>query len=153
MDNGLLIIISKDNNEFRVQTGYGLEGYLPDGYLKNIGDSITRSFFKNEKYYEGVLVFINSCKTRIEKEGGYTEETNNELIAPNEFILLLKSIPLWVWLLLGGIWLIIFFKNPKLALDILLIGFYILAAFSGGKDKGKGFDGGKFGGGGSGSKW
>ena len=154
VDNGLLVIISKNNNEFRVQTGYGLEGYLPDAYLKNIGDSITSSYFKNEQYYEGTLIFINSCKFRIEKEGGYTEETNKELIKenkPNEFLLLLKSVPLWVWILLGGIWLIIFFKNPKFALDILLIVFYILA--SGGKDKGKGFGGGKFGGGGSGSKW
>lgn len=156
IDNGLLIIISKSNKKIRAQTGYGLEGYLPDGYLSEIGDSIARSYFKNEQYYEGVLLFINSCKARIEKEGGYTEETNEELIknTPNIFITLLKRIPLWVWLLLGGIWILIFIINPKLALDILLYIFYILSQFAGSKNSdSKGFGGGKFGGGGSTSNW
>jgi hypothetical protein len=48
VDNGLLIIISKNKKVFRSETGYGLEGYLPDGWLKLQGDSIVKSYFKND---------------------------------------------------------------------------------------------------------
>lgn len=43
IDNGLLIVLSKNKREFRAHSGYGLEGYLPDGWLKHKGDSITNA--------------------------------------------------------------------------------------------------------------
>ena len=46
VDNGLLIVLSKQKKVLRSQTGYGLEGYLPDGWLKLEGDSIVQKYFK-----------------------------------------------------------------------------------------------------------
>ena len=47
LNNGLLIIISKNKRILHPATGYGLEGYLPDGWLKLQGDSIVQKYFKN----------------------------------------------------------------------------------------------------------
>ena len=46
LNNGLLIIISKNKRILRTETGYGLEGYLPDGWLRLQGDSIVNKYFR-----------------------------------------------------------------------------------------------------------
>jgi uncharacterized protein len=81
INNGLLILISKSKHVLRTQTGYGLEGYLPDGWLKHIGDSIASNY--KGKYYEGTVELINKCKQRIGKEG-YSQDHNKELIKQNK---------------------------------------------------------------------
>lgn len=150
-DNGLLIVISKNRRILRSQTGYGLEGYLPDGWLKGIEDSITQTYYKDSLYYQGTLLLINSCKDRIKKEGGYTTENNKKLAGEkNAIIEFLKIIPWWVWIALVVGWFILYAISPPVALFILRLIIIIITA---GKGGGKGFGGGSFGGGGSSSSW
>jgi len=151
VDNGLLIILSKNKKILRSQTGYGLEGYLPDGWLKHTGDSIANKYLSMNNYYEGIVSFINACKERIGKEG-YSEEHNEELIKESkkdESILawMIKNVPWYVWVLIIVGWLILLVVWPDGALFLL----YIVLGSKGGK--GGGFGGGKFGGGGSSSRW
>lgn len=54
ISNGVLITIFINDHQFRIQTGYGLEGVLPDIRTKHIQDEIMRPHFKNEDYYTGI---------------------------------------------------------------------------------------------------
>jgi uncharacterized protein len=53
-NNGILISIFIDDHKFRIHTGYGLEGVLPDIATKHIQDNDMRPFFKQNQYYEGI---------------------------------------------------------------------------------------------------
>ena len=53
-NNGVLIAIFVDDHKFRIQTGYGLEGALPDLLTKRIQDNDMRPLFKLNRYYEGI---------------------------------------------------------------------------------------------------
>lgn len=150
IDNGLLIVLSKNKREFRAHSGYGLEGYLPDGWLKHKGDSITNANLSKDEYYEGVVSFLNECKVRIGKEG-YSEEHNEELIKQNnedDSILswMIENIPWYVWILIVVGWLLLYLICPNCALMIL----YIITAGKGGSSSGGGE---RSGGGGSTSRW
>lgn len=54
-DNGVLILVARDDREIRIEVGYGLEGVLPDGLA---GAVIRETFvprFREGQYREGVL--------------------------------------------------------------------------------------------------
>lgn len=53
-NNGVLIAIFIDDHKFRIQTGYGLEGALPDLLTKRIQDNDMRPLFKQGDYYGGI---------------------------------------------------------------------------------------------------
>jgi uncharacterized protein len=54
LDNGLLIIVSPEKREFRIETGYGLEGTLPDATVKKITDTTFIENFGQEQYGKGL---------------------------------------------------------------------------------------------------
>lgn len=58
-NNGVLIAIFKDDHKFRIQTGYGLEGALPDLLTKRIQDNDMRPLFKQGDYYGGINTGID----------------------------------------------------------------------------------------------
>ena len=52
-DNGVLILVARDDREIRIEVGYGLEGVLPDGLA---GAVIRETFvprFRDGQYREG----------------------------------------------------------------------------------------------------
>ena len=53
-NNGVLIAVFVDDHKFRIHTGYGLEGALPDVLTKRIQDNDMRPLFKLNRYYEGI---------------------------------------------------------------------------------------------------
>lgn len=53
-DNGVLVGVFVDDRQFRIQTGYGLEGALPDILTKKIQDEDMKPEFKNGNYYAGI---------------------------------------------------------------------------------------------------
>ena len=57
-DNGLLILVSKQDREYRFEVGYGLEGVITDSMKVNIGDRIIVPNFKNEDYGKGIYESI-----------------------------------------------------------------------------------------------
>jgi len=150
IDNGLLIILSKNKNVLRTQTGYGLEGYLPDGWLKHTGDSIKYKYINDSLYYEGMLMYLSQIKERIGDEG-YSEDTNEELIKENEE----QGILSWLWehplifAIVFGIWLIMLIFPPTREIALWILYLAIASGGKSGGSSGKGFGGGKFGGGGS----
>lgn len=53
-NNGLLIAVFVNDHKFRIHTGYGLEGPLPDILTKRIQDNDMRPFFKENDYHAGI---------------------------------------------------------------------------------------------------
>lgn len=58
-NNGVLIAVFVNDRKFRIQTGYGLEGALPDILTKRIQDEDMRPYFKEKDYYAGIDVGID----------------------------------------------------------------------------------------------
>lgn len=58
-NNGVLIAIFIDDHKFRIQTGYGLEGALPDLLTKRIQDNDMRPLFKQGDYFGGINAGID----------------------------------------------------------------------------------------------
>ena len=52
-DNGVIILVSKDEKKARIETGYGMEGVLPDVTGKHIIDEVMIPNFKANDYYRG----------------------------------------------------------------------------------------------------
>lgn len=53
-DNGVLLLIAKDDRKFRIEVGYGLEGEITDGRAGEILDKM-KPYFRDGKYSAGVL--------------------------------------------------------------------------------------------------
>lgn len=53
-DNGLLILVAKQEREYRFEVGYGLEGTITDSMKVNIGDRIIVPNFRNGDYGKGI---------------------------------------------------------------------------------------------------
>lgn len=53
-NNGVLVAIYVKDHKFRIHTGYGLEGALPDLLTKRIQDNTMRPYFKQNDYYTGI---------------------------------------------------------------------------------------------------
>jgi uncharacterized protein len=54
-DNGLLIVVAKDDRKVRIEVGYDLEQFIPDGYAgQTIREAIAPAF-RDEQYGPGLL--------------------------------------------------------------------------------------------------
>lgn len=53
-NNGVVILIAKDDHQIFIAPGYGLEGALPDITCKSIIDNEIRPNFRAEDYYRGL---------------------------------------------------------------------------------------------------
>jgi uncharacterized protein len=53
-DDGVLVLIAKDDRKMRIEVGYGLEGAIPDVYAKRIVSDVMRPRFKQNDFYGGI---------------------------------------------------------------------------------------------------
>ena len=54
-DNGILLLISKEDRKIRIEVGEGMEGNLPDAYSKRVIDDVIAPYFKKGLFDEGVM--------------------------------------------------------------------------------------------------
>lgn len=94
-NNGVLILVAKEDRNVFITTGYGMEGVLPDALCKRIVNNDILPNFKAGNYYEGIDAAVNSIVSIV--KGEYTVD---EYMKQSE-----KKFP-WFGLLLG---IIIFF--------------------------------------------
>lgn len=67
-NNGILFIIVKDDKKMRIETGYGLEGALPDALSSSILRNEVRPFFRSERYYDGVRSGLSAIMLAVKGE-------------------------------------------------------------------------------------
>ncbi len=65
-DNGLLILVAKQEREYRFEVGYGLEGVITDSMKVNIGDKIIVPNFRNDEYGRGIYEAMLTIEDRLE---------------------------------------------------------------------------------------
>ncbi len=53
-DNGMVMVIYPEEREISIQTGYGLEQFIPDAIAKRIIENEIKPNFRNENYIEGI---------------------------------------------------------------------------------------------------
>lgn len=155
-DNGVLILVAKEERQIFIATGRGVEEYLPDAICKRIIENIIKPNFKAGDYYSGLDRATDEMIARL--SGTFTNtDSNNE-----------DGIPLWVVILI--IFIIFFvlpfiFRNKGRGTTYGGRGYRSWGGGpfiggggwgSGGSSSGGGFGGfggGSFGGGGAGGSW
>lgn len=76
-NNGILIAVFVKDHKFRIHTGYGMEGALPDLLTKKIQDEEMRPSFKQNNYYEGInkgidkLIYYSKNEYKAGDEDAY----------------------------------------------------------------------------------
>ncbi|TPE45629.1 TPM domain-containing protein [Pontibacter mangrovi] len=53
-DNGLIILVAKDERKVAIQTGYGLEEYIPDAIAKRLTERTLKPAFSQGQFYQGI---------------------------------------------------------------------------------------------------
>jgi uncharacterized protein len=64
-DKGLLILVSKNDREYRIETGYGLEGTINAARAGRIGREILEPNFKNGEYGKGLYEAVLEVKALV----------------------------------------------------------------------------------------
>jgi len=59
-NNGVILLIAIGDRKLSIQTGYGLEGALPDIYTKRIIENDIKPYFKDGNYFAGITNGVNS---------------------------------------------------------------------------------------------
>ncbi|MEP6675202.1 MAG: TPM domain-containing protein [Ferruginibacter sp.] len=74
-NNGVVLLIAKNDRKLNIATGYGVEGALPDITCAQIIDDIIKPNFKGEDYYAGINLgtdaIIQATKGEYKAPPGY----------------------------------------------------------------------------------
>jgi uncharacterized protein len=68
VDDGVLLLVAKQDRRLRIEVGYGLEGAIPDGIAKRIIDESISPRFRRQDYFGGIQAGLQDLRTRIEGE-------------------------------------------------------------------------------------
>jgi len=71
INNGILILLSKDDNQFRIEVGLGLEKIVTDDLLKNLKQNFIMPSFKQKKFGKGILKFVDAVSDKV-SEGWFS---------------------------------------------------------------------------------
>lgn len=80
-DNGVLVLVSVGQRRIEIETGYGVEGILPDGKVGAILDKHVIPYFKKDDYGGGIAQGVYALGREILYE-----------IAPPSYVFLKKSV-------------------------------------------------------------
>ena len=67
-DDGVLLLIAKDDRKLRIEVGYGLEGAIPDVYAKRIIADVISPQFKQGDFYGGIDAGLNAIIGLVDGE-------------------------------------------------------------------------------------
>jgi len=68
VDDGVLVLVAKDDRKLRIEVGYGLEGAIPDLYTKRIIAEVIAPYFKQGDIYGGLNAGTDSIISLISGE-------------------------------------------------------------------------------------
>ncbi len=141
-DNGIILLMTMEERQVRIEVGYGLEGAIPDGLAGEIRDESMLPYFRNGNYSKGFLKTTEAVAGLIAKEydvdlGSVSLEESQRYSDSGSG----GGIPFGLFVFI----FIFFFGGGRFFLPLLLLG-----GFGGGFGRG-GFGSGGFGGGGGGS--
>jgi len=68
VDDGVLLLIAKDDHKLRIEVGYGLEGVLNDATAKRIVSDVITPYFKRGEFYPGIDAGVSAIIKVVEGE-------------------------------------------------------------------------------------
>jgi uncharacterized protein len=152
-NNGIVLLVAKDDRKLAIQVGYGLEGALPDVTAKRIIENEIKPNFKENNYYrgidQGIDAIIKATKGEYKAPANYGSKKKKGLGVSTIIIIIIILIVIF-----SG-------AGPGTGTYVSRGGF---GGWSGGGGSGwsgggssgggfGGFGGGSFGGGGSSGSW
>ena len=102
-DNGILLLIVKNDRKVRIEVGYGLEGALPDALADQIKRREIIPSFKAGNYYEGINKGVDAIIAATKDEYEADEETSGGPSLGCCF-----GLPIFVIVIFGVIFIMIF---------------------------------------------
>jgi uncharacterized protein len=166
-DNGLLMLLAVNDREVRVEVGYGLEGFITDGFSGEVSRDTMVPLFRNGAYGRGLFTGATRIAQRIAEGRGVTLD-GVAAPAPARARRNNGGIPLGVWIFLAILLLNMFGRTRRRGMGWRsgrwTSGVGPFGAGSGwsrggwgsgggGGGFGGGFGGGRSGGGGGGASW
>ena len=158
-NNGVILLVSIGDRKMSIQTGYGMEGALPDAIARRIIENSIKPAFKQGAYYQGLDAGTNDiiAYTKGEYKNDAPKKGKNKTF-PLVFILVFILIFIAIARISGG------GGNGQVIGGhgttgafwwLLTSGGSSGGGFGGGSDSGGfgGFGGGSFGGGGASGSW
>lgn len=78
-DNGVIVIVAKDDRKMRIEVGYGLEGVIPDAIAKRIIAERMAPAFKQGDFFGGLRAAVEGLEQAM---GGSLEAAPAEVPSP-----------------------------------------------------------------------
>jgi len=144
-DNGVLVLIAKNDKKLRIEVGYGLEGVLTDAYTTQIRTREMNPSFQAGKFYEGINKGVDAIiavsKGEYKSDNKADKKKNNDGSG-----LMCLGFPIFIIIIFGFIFFSIFISIIRRIFG------WGGRHYTGGSGWGGGgfFGGGSFGGGGGG---
>jgi len=145
-DNGVLFLISVTDRKYRIEVGYGLEGVLPDSMVGSLGRNFLVPLFRKGEYSKGIFLTAVAMANEIAVDAGVNIQGMPKVNRRVQPIIKEKTGGLLHTIMTIGfliIVVILFIKNPRLFLMLLL--FSSMGGRRGSWGSGGGFGGGGFG--------
>jgi uncharacterized protein len=103
-NNGVILLVAIGDRKMSIQTGYGLEGALPDIYTKRIIENDIKPYFKDGDYYSGIEAGTNSIisLTKGEYKNDQPKAKSSRNKGSSGFIVLVIIIIIVIILRKGG---------------------------------------------------
>ncbi|MCL4376783.1 MAG: TPM domain-containing protein [Actinobacteria bacterium] len=111
-DNGVLLLVSMNDRELRIEVGYGLEATITDLEAKEIIDDIITPRFKKNDYNSGIYNGVIAISNEIYAEQGKSENTYSDnvkkitmasFVASAAFPVVIILITLLPWFIISGL--------------------------------------------------
>lgn len=65
VDDGVLVLLAKEDRKSRIEVGYGLEGVLTDATAKRITTDTMRPYFRQGDFYGGLTAGVNAIASVV----------------------------------------------------------------------------------------
>lgn len=82
LNNGVLLLIAKEDRRMHIASGYGLEGALPDILCKQIIDREIVPNFKSDDYYRGIDEGTDAIVKAVKGEYKVTKKKGKKIPGP-----------------------------------------------------------------------
>lgn len=99
-DNGVLLLIAKNDRKLRIEVGYGLEGVLPDALCSSIIRNVIVPKLKAEQYYLAISDGIIAITSAI--GGEYVADKSKEEESPISALFVIILILLFIFVFRKG---------------------------------------------------
>jgi uncharacterized protein len=98
-DNGVLLVIAKQDHSMRIEVGYGLEGVLTDAVTSQIIRREITPYFKADNYFGGIVNGVNAIRSTVAGEyhaenKGKSTQTSAGLVVLVVFFVIFVLLPM-----------------------------------------------------------